>query len=440
MQKKLIQFWWLTLFVKIILATFMPLFNDEAYYWVWSHHLQLSYFDHPPFIAWLNFLGQPFENVLGLVRLPSIIMGHMTLWIWILIGKFYLSKEKLLLFFFLSLFMPFVGPASLIATPDLPLLFFWSLSLLFLINIVDGENSLINFSLLGLFLGLGFSSKYHMALTAPLFFVAWTAVGTKSFFGNFKNPLSLVFFFIIGSLPVFWWNYTNDFISFLFQINHGVGAKSWKAEWTLSYVIAQVLLITPLILFYALKANGNDPKNKILKWAAWTPLVFFFLTSFKGRVEANWPIMAHSAVLLLALTYTRASIQWLKMVCVIWAILFLVAYMNFFKSYLPIKKLTEFDRYKNIEKIINDYEPIYGRTFQMSSQLSFRAKKQIYKLHGMNRFDFYDSLEDSKPKSDQFYLISIDEDRLPKIWQEKGYSIQESIKIDEQFNLLKVAR
>lgn len=76
----------------------------------------------------------------------------------------------------------------------------------------------------------------------------------------------------------------------------------------------------------------------------------------------------------------------------------------------------------------------------MSSQLSFRAKKQIYKLHGMNRFDFYDSLEDSKPKSDQFYLISIDEDRLPKIWQEKGYSIQESIKIDEQFNLLKVAR
>src|SRR5262249_27935614 len=26
---------------------------DEAYYWVWSRHLALSYFDHPPMVAYL---------------------------------------------------------------------------------------------------------------------------------------------------------------------------------------------------------------------------------------------------------------------------------------------------------------------------------------------------------------------------------------------------
>ena len=29
-----------------------PIF-DEAYYWLWGQHPGLSYFDHPPFHAWL---------------------------------------------------------------------------------------------------------------------------------------------------------------------------------------------------------------------------------------------------------------------------------------------------------------------------------------------------------------------------------------------------
>src|ERR1700677_2962050 len=30
---------------------------DEAYYWVWSQHLALSYLDHPPIVAYLIRLG-----------------------------------------------------------------------------------------------------------------------------------------------------------------------------------------------------------------------------------------------------------------------------------------------------------------------------------------------------------------------------------------------
>ena len=31
----------------------LPLHPDEAYYWHWSRHLELSYFDGPPLIAYL---------------------------------------------------------------------------------------------------------------------------------------------------------------------------------------------------------------------------------------------------------------------------------------------------------------------------------------------------------------------------------------------------
>ena len=27
--------------------------SDEAYYWLWGQHPALSYYDHPPFHAWM---------------------------------------------------------------------------------------------------------------------------------------------------------------------------------------------------------------------------------------------------------------------------------------------------------------------------------------------------------------------------------------------------
>ncbi|MCB0355401.1 MAG: glycosyltransferase family 39 protein [Bdellovibrionales bacterium] len=440
MHKDLILFWWIALFIKIIVATFLPLFNDEAYYWIWSHHLQLSYYDHPPFIAWLYYLGQPFENFYNLVRLPAIILGHCSLWIWLIIAKDIIDKKYLTWFLVLSLFMPFIGPASLIATPDLPLLFFWPLSLLFILKISKGQAPWYYYSLLGLSLGLGFCSKYTMVLTAPIFFAAGYMTGIKKFMQNFRNAMNLTLFFILGSLPVFWWNFMNEFASFRFQVNHGIGAKNWNPEWTLTYLIAQMLIVTPLIIFYALKTQQKQTSVKLIKWAAWVPLCFFLFTSFKGRVEANWPIMAHPAVLLLAFTYKEVSILKLKWLLFFWMSLFASIYIHFFFNYLPIEKLAEYKLYKPIEKVVDNYHPLYARTFQMASQMSFQTKKFIYKLKGMNRIDFFDHLEGSQPTQRVFYVAVTNDDRLPEEWQLIGYKITETIKIDKQFEIWKVEK
>ena len=37
--------------LRLVLAGTLPLAPDEAYYWLWSQHLQTGYFDHPPMVA-----------------------------------------------------------------------------------------------------------------------------------------------------------------------------------------------------------------------------------------------------------------------------------------------------------------------------------------------------------------------------------------------------
>lgn len=440
MRKDLIRLWLFTLFFKIVIAGFLPLFNDEAYYWVWSKHLQLSYYDHPPFISWLYWLGQPLDKYFNFVRLPSVILGHLTFWFWLEIAYKFLDGKLLKWFFWLSLFMPFVGPASLIATPDLPMLFFWSISLLLLLNILEGKNSSIYFVLLGLSIGFGFSSKYLMVLVAPIFFYSVFAKGIKNFFVNTKNFLYLLSFFSLGSLPVFWWNFQNNFQSFRFQIDHGVGAKTWNPEWTLTYTLGQIALLSPFVIYFALRNNNKSFQTIVIKWAAWVPLIFFFLTSFKGRVEANWPIMAHPSFLLLALQCHQFDAKWFRVLTTFWVCLFSAIYLNFFCDYLPIEKLREFKKFDPVIPSLNRFTPIYARTFQMASQLSFKTKQNIYKLKGMNRFDFFDSLSEFQPDGSVFYIIIEKGDQLPSEWMLKGYNVVDAHQINDKYEIWKVER
>src|SRR5688572_22072516 len=90
---------------------------------------------------------------------------------------------------------------------------------------------------------------------------------------------------LVVSFPVWYWE--NDFASFRFQLQHGLGKKSFRPSWVYEYVFAQIALLFPFMVYWSIKSR------LALKWkiAAWFPLGFFFLTSFRGYVEANWPVM-----------------------------------------------------------------------------------------------------------------------------------------------------
>ena len=53
--------------LRLMLAAWLPLVADEAYYWEWSRRLAGGYFDHPPVIAWLVAHGTAIfgERIVG---------------------------------------------------------------------------------------------------------------------------------------------------------------------------------------------------------------------------------------------------------------------------------------------------------------------------------------------------------------------------------------
>lgn len=197
------QFAWLwiaTLILKLLLSGILPLAPDEAYYWVWSHHFQLSYYDHPPFVAWLFAIAQPMESIFSIVRWPAVLLGHLAFWFWLPLFRNILSGRQLLVWAALWLTSPLTGPGSMVVTPDLPLLFFWPLALWALLRTLE-TRSIAWASLLGLALGLGFCSKYHMGLFGILA-IAWLTWERK-FSRDLVVPIlaCVVFFFIF--LPRF---------------------------------------------------------------------------------------------------------------------------------------------------------------------------------------------------------------------------------------------
>jgi 4-amino-4-deoxy-L-arabinose transferase-like glycosyltransferase len=62
--------------VLLGLAALVPPFDDELYYWCWSRDLQLSYYDHPPMVAYLIRLStELFGDTILAIRLPGVLSG-----------------------------------------------------------------------------------------------------------------------------------------------------------------------------------------------------------------------------------------------------------------------------------------------------------------------------------------------------------------------------
>ena len=64
-------------FVSVLWKLFIssiPLHSDEAYYWLWSKSLDLSYYDHAPMVAYFIKLTTLFGNSEIAVRFSSVIV------------------------------------------------------------------------------------------------------------------------------------------------------------------------------------------------------------------------------------------------------------------------------------------------------------------------------------------------------------------------------
>lgn len=414
----------------------MPVTSDEAYYWVWSQNLQLSYYDHPPVVAWLLWLGEHIRLSNGMVRWPAVLLGHATLAIWLVLLKPYLTDQQRLIWLGLALLSPLMGGSGLVVTPDLPLMFFYALSLWAFFH-WQNQSSYKSAWLLGLSVGLGVSSKYMMVLFV-LSLLPMLVVSTslrRLLIRHFPVLLAGV---LIGSAPVWIWNLANDFVSFKFQTAHGLGQKIWKPSWTIEYVLAQVGIIFPPVLYWAMTSRRRMPIE--FSFLASIPLLFFLFTTYRGYVEANWPIVAYPSILALAVAGYPQNKKSLRFTLATWGILFTGLLMAILlrPQWAETTKLREFHQFDELAHKSRELAPLYARSYQMAAKLYFEQRRPVYKLRGMNRKDFFDYLEASVPKDRRYFVAAEKSDALPNFYVELGHRLIRRVPVDETFEIWEV--
>jgi 4-amino-4-deoxy-L-arabinose transferase-like glycosyltransferase len=436
-----VSLWWriwsVILILKFILAAWLPLSPDEAYYWVWGQHLQWSYYDHPPLVALLMRLGEWLPEMGRSVRWPAVLLAQGSLWFWRDLFRDWLTETQQVWWLLLICLMPLPGPGSLVVTPDLPLMFSWAWMLWSFHKLLASRGRWTWGLMFGVSVGFGVLSKYTCVLVAPILLVWWwrnrDRMPLRSWF-----PTALAAGLVI-SAPVWGWNWANDWASFRFQLQHGLGRKFWKPSWTYEYALAQIGLLFPTLIYLASRAKAP------LEWrvAAWFPLGFFFLTSFKGYVEANWPLMAHPMVL--ALSISRAGIKvrrWHAPVAGLWAIglilIVLVIGAPAWPEWLAKTRLRDLRQFDALTQTAAPLTPLFTRSYQSAAKLSYELKRPIAKLRGMNRFDFYDTLPESVPQGDRFFLIVEASDHIPEPWSQ--WQTTQTFQVDEKFRILELIK
>lgn len=402
------RFWWATLGLKLALAAVIPLFADEAYYWVWGQKIDWSYFDHPPMIGWWFALSDLLALPAPLVRWPGVALAHLGLWIWIRLLREYFPELNLRRWLWLYLLCPLTGLAGIAMTPDLPLSLFWATSTFFAFRFWK-RGDLGSALGLGISLGAGFLSKYMIVLFPLALLPALFRPEIRR--RAFSLPSLVVLLAgALMSLPVLWWNKIHDGLSFSFQLKHGLEPVAWEWSMTGDYLLGVTVVLLPL-----LPALGRhlfrETRGLLLALTGLTPFLFFTATSLRAPVELNWPMMGLPALLAAASWAGARSLRWGRHYYAALS-LFLLLALTLPASVNPLEKAHEASRYEVLTPLVKENRPLFASSYQMASVLWFVSGEPVYKLRGSRRFDMFDLWPESVPTTN-FYFAHEKGDRWP---------------------------
>jgi len=299
--------WLLWLVAISLLGNFAALFSfgllpDEAYYWVWSQRLELSYYDHPPLVAWLMW---PFTELFGngavVVRLQAVLSWLVGAWVgYDLSRRLYGDPRAGALAVLVWSSLPIVQVGFHIATPDSPLIIF-SWLVYYFAYLAVAERNPRWWLAVGVAVGLTLLAKYPAVLVlGGLFF---TLIFSREGRAELARPwpwlgagLALLMF-----TPVVIWNAQHDWISFAFQFSHGVKEKVSGSAFELFMLFLGGQLLVPMpwsfvAMFWASFRPGqlSSYNHLLLGFGFWTPLVIFGLAGLTSSSGANWPETAYA--------------------------------------------------------------------------------------------------------------------------------------------------
>ena len=345
---------WLVLAIAIAVrvgaAALVPLAPDETYYWEWSRRLAGGYLDHPPAIALFVRAGTLVLGATPLgVRIGSVVAGAFASAVLVRLSGALAGDRAMLRAAAIIACMPLAQIGLALATPDAPALLFWSLALAALAGALRSESTprahLLSWAMTGLAAGCALSTKYTAVLLAVA--VGAALVADRSLRRTLATPGPYVALAIalLAFAPNFAWNARHGWVSFDYQLTHGLGVHRGSAlQHELQLLGAQVGLVTPLLLamlvatvFQALRSR-NDSLRFACAIIASVTWLFFVATALRAAVEPSWQAPAYlSAIVLAACFPVPRSRAFFRSAVALGAVMTVGIYIHAVVPFLPVK-------------------------------------------------------------------------------------------------------
>jgi len=295
--------------IRVLIAAGIPLLHAECYYWLWSQRLSFGYFDHPPMIAYLIRL---FTAVGGdsplCVRLGPVVLaiaGSLIIYSWT--AELYGARSAFLvsLCFMLS---PMIMAFSVVATPDVPLIFFWILaSYSFYRAVTIGKPCW--WYLCGFSTGLCLMSKLNGFLLYPCFlvFLLWDR-RARSWLARKELWIAVLVSFVVD-MPNLLWNATHHWETFTYLVTERPHAGGFSVVKTGKYLGCLLGLLSPVLGVYVLWmlirnllcAEARADRRCVFLLSMSIPvLIWFGLWSPFTSIAIHWPATALICAIILA--------------------------------------------------------------------------------------------------------------------------------------------
>lgn len=393
---KILNFSLLGLFLlQLLVAMGFELSHDEAYYWLYSQHLDWGYFDHPPVVGIIIKLFSFLPHSEISVRLGFILLQFGA--VWMLMKNVVQERQWLVVALFFA--FPLASFSGILALPDLPLLFMTTLYCVLLKRFLDKADLSI-IAGLALVISMLLYSKYHGILVVFFTILALPSLLKKKEF-YLVALLSLVLF-----LPHLIWQYQHDFSTLRYHFFERPKVDfSLKRlfEYSMTQIFLAGLFVGPLIWWNILKNKAQSDFRRALKAICICTVIFFFVSTFSKKFEANWTIFLAAPLILLTAEAQIWNKKWAKTLLFVSLGIVLISrvLLTFEPSTISIKRLSEFHGWRDWSKEINEkcQHPIMANTYQVASKLAFYLHRPVHALNYHSRKNQFDYWE----KSPQYY-------------------------------------
>ncbi len=424
-------------------STTHDLIQDESYYWQWSRHLAVGYYDNTPMMAWIIhlFTGMLGNTELG-VRAGAVVCACIAAWFLYKLAAETLGGAVGLTTLAAALLNPLFGNGATLMSADPPQLAFWMATAWAgwrAVQVGETATSAVAakswgwWLLTGLLAGLTAMSKLNGLLVLPsvLLFLAMDAE-SRVWLRRPQPYVAAILALLIFS-PFVWWNHAHG-NAFWIHIN-AMGHRTEKSQghFTLKYFGdffgSQAILLSPFLFLTLLWAIFRLPRqfnagfeaaeynvNRALRYFWCLCVVVLAVTlvlSLKSRVEGNWAVAAYLGGLILvgyvmqqAWQSRRAGLRvWHAVSIALAAFLTIFAYVSTLTT-LPRKGLVAtldkrtdelygWDamaaRVRQEEGIVGGNPFVFGVNYRMPSEMAFylAGQPQTYSLFLKSRSNQY---------------------------------------------------